>query len=192
MRKLGAVLAILALSSMAAMAGGGFGIYGSYQDMKDFDDAGLGGGLKLQADLAEQVLGFELRIGGLTGYGGDDPAEEDSWMGSIEADLTLGMPLGDSVRIYIGAGGGYYVFPEYESHVSIAGSDEPDVDPEDVFGFFGVAGIEIMLSPSFGIFAEAKYLVAEIEEADVDDVTVDIDEGDFGGFGVNAGLLFRF
>ncbi|MBU4459131.1 MAG: porin family protein [Verrucomicrobia bacterium] len=191
MRKLSAVLAILALSSMAAMAGGGFGLYGTYQDM-DAEEYGIGGGLKLQADLAEKVLGFELRIGGLTGYGGDDPATEESQMASIEANLTLGMPLGDNVRLYVGAGGGYYVFPEFESKVAMGDSLEPDVDPEDVFGFFAVAGIELMVSEGFGFFGEVKYLVGEITELDVDGVTVEVDDAEFGGIGFNAGILFRF
>jgi len=180
----------LAISS-AAWAGGGFAVYGTYADMKDFDDAGYGGGLKLQADLVEW-LGIELRVQGITGYGGDDPATEDSWLASGEANLRLMLPVGDAVRLYVGAGVGYYVFPEYESKAPLGESLEPDVDPEDVWGYFGVAGVEWMISKSVGLFAEAKYQVGEVEEADIDDETVDIEDGDFGGWGVNAGILFRF
>jgi opacity protein-like surface antigen len=175
---------------MAAMAGGGFGVYGTYMDMADMEDPGLGGGIKFQADIAEEVLGFELRLGAVTDY--DSAEAKDSYLATVEANLTLGMPLGDKARIYVGAGGGYYVFPEFESDIAMGGSLEPNIDPDDVFGFFAVAGIELMFNPNFGIFVEAKYLVAEIDEMDIDGVTVDVDEGDFGGFGVNAGLLFRF
>lgn len=195
MRKLGATLAILLASAVMASAGGGFALYGTYMDMADFDDAGYGGGLKLQADLSgDDVVGFEFRLGGVTGYGGDAPETEDSYLVTLEANLTLGVPVGENLKAYVGAGGGYYVFGEYESKEPIAGFDShnPDMDPEDVFGFFGVAGIEIRASEALGIFVEAKYLVAEIEEIDIDDETMDIDEGDFGGLGVNAGLIFRF
>ncbi len=192
MRKIRALITVFALASAAAMAGGGFALYGSYADMKDFDDAGYGGGLKLQADLGTPYLGFELRIQGMTGYGGDDPATEDSYLASGEANLRLTLPVGEVLRLYVGAGAGYYVFPEYESKEPVGDSLEPDIDPEDVWGFFAVAGAELMLSESFGLFAEVKYLVAEVEEVDIDDETVEIDEGDFGGFGVNAGILFRF
>lgn len=188
MRKLGAVVSAIALSSMAAMAGGGFGVYGSYQDMGDYDDPGMGGGLKLQADIVD-VLGVEVRLGGLTDYG--DEAAKDSYMASVEANLTLGIPLGDVLKVYVGAGGGYYVFPEYESDVALGASLEPNIDPDDVFGFFAVAGLQIMFNPNFGIFGEVKYLLAEYDTIVIDDVDVPVDI-DFGGLGVNAGLLFRF
>ncbi|MCX7818922.1 MAG: porin family protein [Kiritimatiellae bacterium] len=184
-------IALATALAAPAMAGGGFAVYGTYADMKDFDDAAYGGGLKLQADVVEQWLGVELRVQGLTGYGGDDPATEDSRLVSGEANLRLMLPVGDVLRLYIGAGAGYYVFPEYESKAAIGESLEPDIDPEDVWGYFGVAGVEWTFSPSVGLFAEAKYQVGEVEKVKIDDVEVD-EGGDFSGLGVNAGILFRF
>ncbi len=191
MKKWFAIALVVALAS-AARAGGGFAVYGTYADLKDFDDAGYGGGLKLQADLVESWLGVELRIQGLTGYGGDDPMTEDSWLASGEANLRLMLPVADVLRLYAGVGVGYYVFPEYESKAAIGNSLEPDIDPEDVWGYFGVAGIEWLISDTFGIFAEVKYQVGEVEEVKIDGTKVDIKDGDFGGWGVNAGILFRF
>ncbi len=37
-----------------------------------------------------------------------------------------------------------------------------------------------------------KYQVGEVEEVKIDDEKVDVEDGDFGGWGVNAGILFRF
>lgn len=190
MKKIMAIAVAFATASTVALAGGGFGVYGVLADMKDLDNTGYGGGLKLQADLAEETLGFELRIQGLTGYG--EGMTEDSYLASAEANLTLGAKLGDNLQAYIGAGGGYYVFPEFESKEPTGNSLEPDIDPDDVWGFFAVAGVELMLSESFGLFAEVKYLVAEVDTVKISDEEVDIDDGDFGGFSVNAGILFRF
>ncbi len=189
MRRVGAIIAALALSSVAATAGGGFGVFGTYMDMADMEDPGMGGGIKFQADIAEKMLGFELRLGGVTDY--DSAEAKDSYLVNVEADLTLGLPVGDMLKLYVGAGGGYYVFPEFESDIAIGNSLEPNIDPDDVFGFFAVAGVEVMFNPNFGLFAEAKYLVAEFNETVIDDVTIEEDV-DFGGLGVNAGLLFRF
>ncbi len=150
MKKWFAIALMVGLAS-AALAGGGFAVYGTYADMEDFDDAGYGGGLKLQADLVESWLGVELRIQGLTGYGGDDPATEDSWLASGEANLRLMLPVADVLRLYAGAGVGYYVFPEYESKAAIGDSLEPDIDPEDVWGYFGVAGVEWLTRSVFSL-----------------------------------------
>jgi len=185
-------LAVVLATAAVASAGGGFAIYGTYANMDAYDDPGWGGGLKLQADLYQRYLGFELRFQGLTAYGGDDSMTEDSNMGSIEADLTLGAPLGDRAKIYVGGGVGYYIFPEYEGHEAIGLSLEPDIDPEDVWGGFVLAGVELMLNQSVGVFAEVKYLWAEIDKADIDGVEVDVEDGQLDGFSVNAGLLFRF
>ena len=192
MKKLALFAAILALASAGASAGG-FGLYGSYWDIEDADDAGVGGGLKLQADLSEDgVVGFEFRLSGITGYGGDG-VFKDAYTAPIEANLTLGMPLGDKGKIYIGAGGGYYVMPEFESKVAMGSSLEPDIDPDDSFGWFGVAGIELMFSETFGIFVEAKYTMVEVDKVKIDDVEQDMgDDNEFKGFGANAGLLFKF
>ena len=192
MKKLALFAAILALASAGASAGG-FGLYGSYWDIEDADDAGVGGGLKLQADLSEDgVVGFEFRLSGSTGYGGDG-VFKDAYTAPIEANLTLGMPLGDKGKIYIGAGGGYYVMPEFESKVVMGSSLEPDIDPDDSFGYFAVAGIELMFSETFGIFVEAKYTMVEVDKVKIDDVEQDMgDDNEFKGFGANAGLLFKF
>lgn len=195
MKKLALFATVLALAAAGASAGG-FGLYGSYWDIEDLDDAGVGGGLKLQADLSEDgIVGFEFRLSGITGYGGDG-VFEDAYTAPIEADLTLGMPLGDKGKIYIGAGGGYYVMPEFESKIAMGNSLEPDIDPDDSFGWFAVAGIELMFSETFGIFVEAKYTMVEVDKVEIDGVEMELDDdegaNEFKGFGANAGLLFKF
>ncbi len=191
MQRLGRVLAVLALSATVASAGGGFGVFGTYWDMEDMDDAGYGGGIRLQADISE-VVGFEVRISGVTGYGGDDA--EDSYTAPIEAGLTLGVPLGDAARAYIGGGAGYYVLPEYESDTAIDESEEPNIDPKDDFGYFGLVGLQFNFNESVALFVEGKYTFVEIDEVTIDDEDIDLgdDPMELTGFAVNAGLLFRF
>ena len=192
MRKLGAILSMLALSSAVASAGGGFGVFGSYWDMEDSDDASYGGGIRLQADINE-IVGFDLRISGLTGYGGEEA--DNAYVAPIEAGLTLGTPLGDAARIYVGAGAGYYVLPEFETEGEFDAPGEVDVDFQDEFGFFGLVGIQLNLSEAVALFVEGKYTWLEVDEVTLDG-DLDLDLGDdpveFTGFGINAGLLFRF
>lgn len=159
----------------SALATGSFDLYSTYADMEDFDDAAYGGGLKLQVDIVDPWLGVELRVQGLTGYGGDDTAFDDSRLISGEANLRLMLPVGDRVRLYVGAGAGDYVFPEFEHKQAIGMSLEPDIDPDDVWGYFGVAGAEWMVTKGFGVFPEAKYQIGEIEDVDIDGVAVDIE-----------------
>lgn len=175
---------ILVLSSAMAMAGG-VGVYGTSMDMEDFDDRGVGGGLKFQGDFGgNENLGLEVRLGGVTDYGHDD-----SWLAMVEANLTLCIPLADTIKGYVGGGVGYYIFPEYDVKI---GGVKFEIDPEDDFGFFAVGGVELSLSADVALFAEAKYLNAEVDKFSVDGEDFDISDGDFGGLGFNAGLLFRY
>lgn len=193
MKKLILVSAIMALTAAGASAGG-FGLFGSYWDIDDSEDAGTGGGLKLQADMSgDGVLGFEFRLSGITGYGGEG-VFKDAWTAPIEADLTLGLPLGDGgSKIYVGAGGGYYVMPEFESKIAMGDSLQPDIDPDDSFGWFAVAGIELMFSDTVGLFGEAVYRSFTVDKMKVDGVEVDIgDDNEWKGIGANAGLIFKF
>jgi hypothetical protein len=98
------------------------------------------------------------------------------------------------LTVYAGGGGGYYIMPEFESDVAVPGSGEPDIDPDDEFGFFIVGGAELALSEQVSLFGEAKYTWLEVEELEIDDETIDLDalgldDIEFTGLGINAGLL---
>lgn len=193
MRKILAVLAVLALAGISASAAGGLGLFGSYWDADG--DVGMGGGLKLKMEMAPNIA-LELRGSYLPEWDFDEDetgdAMEDFSVIPVEADLVVNFPLGDMLKIYGGAGGGYYVTPEFESDVAIPGSDEPDVDPEDVFGYFALGGVEIALSEQVSLFAEAQYRWVEFDEVEIDGEDVDVDDADLTGFGANAGLLLTW
>jgi opacity protein-like surface antigen len=191
MKKVLAVLAVVGLASVSASAGG-FGVFGAYMDTDDAG-AGIGGGIKFKSDISES-LAFELRGSYIANFDPDVDVElvyDDLVVIPVEADLLLTVPLGDQVQIYGGGGGGYYVLPEYEVNIAVPGSDQPDLDWDDVFGYFGVAGIQIKLSDTLSLFGEAQYRVIEIDKAEVDGVEEDVDpEVELTGLGANAGLLF--
>lgn len=199
MRRVLAVLAVLALAATSASAAGGLGLFGSYIDSEDPGTA-YGGGLKFKFDLGEP-LAFELRGSYITGFEPDDAIGEvlyeDLILIPVEADLVVNLPMGDAATAYVGGGGGYYVMPEYEIDIAIPGSDEPDVDPDDTFGFFAVAGLELNLGESVALFAEAQYRWLEVEGAKLDGEDVDLEDAigqnvKFDGLGGNAGLLFKW
>jgi hypothetical protein len=185
MNKWLAVLTVLAVGALSASAGSGVGFYGSYWDSED-PGAGLGGGLKVKADLSD-MLAFEVRASYVGNFEEDDNgATEEFFLVPLEADLLVQVPLGEKMKLYGGGGGGWYVAPEFETDNNV------DIDPDDEFGFFGVGGIEFALSETFGLFAEAKYTVLEIGGLKVDNEDVDLrdEELDMTGLGVNVGVMY--
>lgn len=195
MRRVLAVLAVLALGVASASAAGGLGVFGSYIDTEDPGTAS-GGGIKFKFDLAEP-LAIEFRASYLTGFDPDDEVKdllEDMELVPLEANLVFNLPMGDAATVCLGGGGGYYILPEFEVESGIPGEASTDVDPDDEFGFFALAGIELSLNENVALFAEAQYRWLEVDSAEIDDEDVDFgDDGViFDGFGANAGLLFKW
>ncbi|MBN1269736.1 MAG: outer membrane beta-barrel protein [Kiritimatiellae bacterium] len=196
MRKLLTVLAVLALSVPMALGAGGLGVFGSYWDMDDADDPAIGGGIKFKMEMAPPIC-LELRASYLQEFGGDIEGSdffEDATMVPLEADVVVDFPIvPDTMTIYGGAGAGYYILPEFEGASAIPGSDEPDVDPDDEFGFFVVGGAELMLNEQVALFGEVKYTWLEIDEIEIDDTAGTLPEDfEFTGLGFNAGLMFTW
>ena len=78
--------------------------------------------------------------------------------------------------------GGYVIVPEAD-----------DIDFDDDFCFIGVGGIEFALNENVSLFAEAMYRFFEVDGMEIDGENIDLKgELEFTGFGVNAGLFFRF
>lgn len=190
MNKLLVLVLLLGLVATGATASSGIGAFGSYMNGEDVD-AGFGGGLKLKADVAE-YFAIEARASCLTQFS-DYLEDDDLFFIPIEGDILLNLPISDSLMtIYGGVGAGYYIIPEYESPAAMG---DVDVDLQDGFGFFGLAGLEIAIGDTVSLFAEGKYLLFTVDEAKVDDQDVDLEgdaEVDFSGISINAGLLFRF
>jgi opacity protein-like surface antigen len=182
MKKILMVLMLIGLGAVVATAGSGVGIYGSYFNADD-PGPGFGGGIKFKTDLSE-YFGVEARASCITQFDEDD-TDDGVYLIPLEAGLLFNLPLQDSpLNLYGGGGIGYAIIPEAD-----------DVDLDDEICFYAVAGVEFSLSDSASLFAEAQYRVLEVDGAEVDDygeVDLDDEKVDFSGFGINAGLLFRF
>lgn len=116
----------------------------------------------------------------------------------LEANLLLEMPLGRTVVFYGGPGVGYYLFDGQSN--SDLGDDTVlyDIEVDDEFGGFLVAGLRAQLKPRLGLYLEGQYtwLETSIEKATEVRREIGIDwvaqELDFSGFALHAGLLFVF
>ncbi len=181
MKKLLVMWMAIGLGTMVAAAGSGVGVFGSYGDTDDLGP-GFGGGLKFKSDLSP-YFGIEVRASCLTEFDEDD-SDDGLYVIPLEAGLTLNLPLGEEIplTLYGGGGAGYAIIPECD-----------DVDLDDSFCFYGVGGIEFALGEAASLFAEAQYRFLEVDGAEEEDADIEFAEDlTFSGFGVNAGLLFRF
>ncbi|MGD9872646.1 MAG: outer membrane beta-barrel protein [Kiritimatiellia bacterium] len=165
----------LALSAASVFAGGGIGFFGSYWDIDDSDDPAIGGGVKLKTPILPRLF-LEIRGSYLVDF---VEGTDDESLIPVEAGLAIDFPLGEQVTLFAGGGGGYYISPEYD-----------DVDMDDEVGYYGVAGVEIMLSEYIALFAEAKYTAVEFDGAEVEDLDIEFDDdAEMKGLGVNAGVM---
>ncbi|HEY8240598.1 MAG TPA: OmpW family outer membrane protein [Kiritimatiellia bacterium] len=175
----------------ATAQAGGFGVYGSYWSPADVDP-GYGGGVKLTTDLTPE-LGFELRGSYFPDLSEDlstpvGTVDTDLEVMAAEAGLRVAIPLQDaSVRPYVGAGGGYY-FMEVENE-GINGVGEDTVDVDDELGWYLLGGLEVGLSDTLALFAEAQYrnFEATAQGDDLDEIDGEV-EIDMDGIGANAGF----
>lgn len=180
MKKLLVMLMTIGLC-VPAVYSGGVGVYGSYLDAKD-PGAGYGGGVKFKAELAE-FISVEARASCLTQFKEDD-TEDGIYLIPLEGGLVLNLPLGKDVPItlYGGGGVGYAIIPEAD-----------DIDLNDVFCYYGVGGLEFAMGESASLFAEAIYRVIDVDGGEENGVKMDFDKDlEFGGLGINVGLLFRW
>ncbi len=182
MKKLLAMLIVIGLGAAGATAGSGVGVFGTYLDAKD-PGPGFGGGVKFKADLSE-YFGVEVRASCITQFDEDD-SDDGLYLIPLEGGLVFNLPLGEDVplTLYGGGGGGYAIIPECD-----------DIDLDDTFCFYGVGGVEFAMGEAASLFVEGQYRVLEVDGAETDDGgEVDFDdEVEFTGFGINAGLLFKF
>lgn len=174
--RIAALIVVVALVAVPATAGN-LRIFGAYMDS---DDVGsfAGGGLKYASS---DTLGFEF---GVTAYRESDELD----LGDLEFDADtidntawdLGARVSISEIFYFTVGASYFQFD----------ADYADVDDE--WGFYGTLGATIG-GDTFRFFFEGVYrdVQATLKYEDLDLV----EEGvklDIGGFGVNAGLEWRF
>jgi hypothetical protein len=129
---LAALAALFALGAATTGAHANQGVFGTWWNAKDPGDHGLGFGFRSKVQVAP-LFSFDTRVSWIK-FKSDDIS-----VYPIEATgmLKLGM-------IYLGAGGGYYVF------------DAKKADLDNNFGWYALGGIDISAGP-VGVFGEAKW-----------------------------------
>lgn len=171
-----ALMAVVALAVGPASAGN-LRIFGAYLDSGDVGEF-AGGGLKYASS---DTLGWEF---GVTAYrDSDEFVFDDSYFDADSIDNTawdIGARVSISEIFYFSVGASYFQFD----------ADYGDVDDE--WGFYGLLGATVG-GDTFRFFIEGAYrdVKATIKYEDLDLVESDI-KLDIGGFGVNAGLEWRF
>ncbi len=116
----------------------------------------------------------------------------------LEANILVRLPLGDNLSLYGGPGFGYYLF-DGQSNNHLNGKETVyDIEVDDEFGLYALAGLRFRFSTRLAAFVEGKYTWIETSIEKATDVRRDIgidwveQELDFSGLAVNAGLLFTF
>ena len=171
-RVAGLALVVLGLgvgSVRAEALGADLGVFGAYLDASDLNEAfGVGGKLKLNV---AEFFAVDLR-GSYLEY--DDT---EITLVPVEALALLQLPLGESLRLYGGAGVGYYLF------------DADRIELDDSVGYFPVAGLEV--GGEVKLFAEVRWLfLSPDSDSALDELEADLDDGeaDADGLGINIGI----
>ncbi len=194
------IFALLALVVTAPAFAGGFYAFGSYWNMDDLDEA-AGGGVKLSVPLGT-VVNLDFRgtyyeqIDDEDFFGQLIDDDESPFLENavdvipVDVGLSFNLSPRGSFTPTLGAGASYFLLD----------SDRGEIDDE--VGWYANAGLEFASQGSLGFFAEALYRSAtgtvetspedfqdidDIEGIDFDDVAIDLD-----GFGVNAGIVWRW
>ena len=174
------VIAMTAAAGLLAVPASAtdFAVGGAYWDTKDADQA-LGVSSKLGFGL------FELRASYFSDVTADtEPESRDFEISAIplEAGLKWDFARDERVNPYLGGGAGYYLL------------DTSRGDINDEVGFYAVAGVDIATQAGFGINLEGIYrgIEATVDNVDGDGHIRDEVDLNLDGFGVNAGLVWKF
>lgn len=195
MRRIPSILAIALLSAAPAMAD--FKLYGSYWDTSDASET-FGGGLGFDIPLGSTPLALGINgtyyrelsdepLGNL--FEDDDEGffEEDS-LEILPVDVTLKymFPTEGSVHPWVGAGASYFFIDTTRNNIEV----------DDEAGWNASVGATFGDREGTNFFAEAIYrnTKATFERQNDDDVDFNDDraEIDLDGFGVNAGIVWRW
>lgn len=191
------VLALAAaLVSASPASAQGFALFGSYWDTDEAEE-GLGGGINLSFG---NELAFDLRASYYQELSNNkfehvviDNADLLRKNGlsilPVEVGLRYNFQPDGRVNPHIGGGVGYYIL------------DTEIGDPKDEVGYYALAGATFRGNSGPGFYIEAVYRKAEgtveidpEDLGDIDDVEFDGEDVDLDldGFGVNAGIIWRW
>ena len=181
------------------------GIGGQYWDAKDIDDFdtdGMWGGNIIFRIRPIEYLGIDIR-GGFSGNSDGESYRVDGRR--YESDVTfecvpleiglVGMlPVGNVVTIYGGPGVGYYWYNlNLHEHSTRHGHHyrkeyNEDIDLEDDFGWYALAGVNFQICRHFSLFGEVRYTDTDTKVEDVDNA----EKIDCSGIGFQIGAMFDF
>ena len=202
-----ALLAGVAAGSAKADPTFDLGIGASYwqildKDVRDTLDAdGMWGASIYPRLWFTENVGLEVRLSGYAyqddytyrdfDTGHDVDVDMTVSCGSVELGLLLQFQLAETpLSVYGGAGGGYYYFDvdfdvDYHHHHHSWHHDKSySYKLDDVFGWWGMAGLKLNLTDNLALFGEGRYVGAKPEN--------DGDKYDFSGVQYVAGLMFEF
>lgn len=176
--------------------------------LDDFmDEAALWGGDLLVRVRPVRYFGIDLRAG-VVGAWASKTYCYDNYRFDCDVDFTcvplelgavLMLPLGDSLTLYGGGGGGYYTY-DCDMEISLGhrhySSWEIDerVDLDNDFGWYALGGLEVCLCPHLSLYAEVRYTSTETAISHPGHYLFPEGANDFdmSGVGARAGLLFDF
>ena len=175
-------IALVAVSPVAA--DNSFGVFGAYHDTEDVDQS-TGGGLRTR-------LGWlDLRASFLNDLTRDtSPESLDFELQAVPLEAGIAFDLMDDARWnpYVGGGLSYFML------------DSNDVEINDEAGFYAVVGSEFGMRENLNFMVEAMYrdMEATVERdpnsvRDVSNIELENESTvELGGFGINAGVSWRF
>ncbi len=145
------------------------GIFAAYLDADALGDA-AGIGARLKLGLTE-LFAVDIRASYLE-------FDSNASMVPLEGLALLQLPLGERLKLYGGAGLGYYMF------------DVSGGEVEDSVGYFPVCGLEFAMQ-RVKLFGEVRWLLlsADVDAAGTElEGLVEGDSADVDGVGVNVGI----
>ena len=182
----------------------------SYWDLSRLDgldvEGAAGGGIVGLFRLHD-FYALELRLSGFGASDARDITTEDGQRFEndvtivampLEANVLGRLPLGEKLGLYGGLGLGYYLF-DGQSNSELDGNETVyDIEVDDEFGFYALAGLRFQCTSHLAAFVEGKYTWIETSIEKATEVLHDIgidwveQELDFSGLAVSVGLLFTF
>jgi outer membrane protein W len=172
------LMGCLVMAAAPAWAGGAFSLFGSYGEINEYNKTyGAGARLTLGGhNLVVDLTGTWFPS--INGTAVKNPDVRDS-IQVIPFDLGLRWIFGQrsELRPYIGAGGSYALV------------DFGTADADDEFGYYGLAGLQIGMFDSGGLYLEVIYRWLE---TDVVAGGLIYPDQQVGGLAGNFGVSFNF
>jgi hypothetical protein len=139
-----------------------FGLFASYWSPQDGDDAFGGGGSIHFATVPLELRASVFPDTSIRGGG-------DTLLVPIDVGLAINLTRSQKMGVYVGGGGSYYFI------------DADQGDPDNQFGWYALARLEVPIQGSFSVFGDVMHRGVEFEDIDAD----------LSGVAFSVGVIFR-